>query len=412
MVQRRVVITGIGVVSPYGNGVPALIEGIEKGRSMVRRMEGWGQFGGLKSHVGAPAELTNEKRIPRQKRRSMGRIGLFAAQAAEEALADSGLTVPERSWRTGCIIGSTIGSTKSLNDAFEIILKDKDIGLINSTTVFQCMSHTAASNVAQYLGLNGYIMATSAACASSLHAIGTGYDLIRLGRQDFLLCGGADELHPIVTGSFDALFATSTKYNDSPTMTPRPFDRDRDGLVCGEGSGVVVLEDYEKAVNRNAKIYAEITGFSTTGSGSHISQSDRESMVYCMKSALGDARVSPNDVDYVNAHATATLQGDQEEAEAIREVFGSAIPVSAFKGYIGHTLGAAGVIELIATLVMMEKGVIYPTLNLENVSYECEGLDHVMKPRKSELNVILKNGFAFGGISASLVCKNVKIQEK
>jgi 3-oxoacyl-[acyl-carrier-protein] synthase II len=226
-----------------------------------------------------------------------------------------------------------------------------------------------------------------------------------LGRQDILLCGGAEELHPTVTGSFDVLFATSVKYNQTPRQTPRPFDKDRDGLVCGEGSGIVILEDYEQAVRRNANIYAEIIGYSTAGSGAHVSQSNKESMVHCMREALKDARVTKEEIDYISAHATATLQGDQAEAEAIRELFGAATPVSSLKGHIGHTLGASGVIELIASLAMMEKGVLYPTLNLEHISPECEGILHVTKQTKKNINILLKNCFAFGGINSVLVCR-------
>jgi 3-oxoacyl-[acyl-carrier-protein] synthase II len=347
-------------------------------------------------------------RIPRLKRRSMGRMSIFAAQAADEALADAGITLDnEDLWRVGCVIGSTMGSAKSINDVFETMLPDKDLSKLNSTMFFQCMSHTATVNVAQYLGLNGTIMAASAACASALHAIGIGYDLIRLGRQDILLCGGAEELHPTVTGSFDILFATSTKYNDNPQKTPRPFDRDRDGLVCGEGSGILVLEEYERAINRNATIYAEVTGFSTTANGLHVSQSNKDSMSKCIQQVLHEAGVEANEIDYINAHATATLQGDQEEAEAIREIFGATVPVSCIKGYIGHTLGAAGSIELAATLKMMEAGVIYPTLNLENVSDDCKGIQHVMQPLRRQINTVLKNGFAFGGINAAVVCKKI-----
>ena len=408
MPLKRVVITGVGVVSPFGNGLPALMQGIEEGRSAVRRMEGWEQYIGLHSLVAAPVEIRDEKRIPRQKRRSMGRMSIFAAQAADEAIADAGIDLAaEDLWRVGCVIGSTMGSAKSINDTFETMLPHKDLSQLNSTMFFQCMSHTAAVNVAQYLGLNGTIMAPAAACASALHAIGTGYDLIRLGRQDVLLCGGAEELHPTVTGSFDILFATSTKYNDRPQKTPRPFDQDRDGLVCGEGSGLVVLEDYDRALKRNAKIYAEIVGYSTTANGLHVSQSNKGSMVACMQQALREAGVKPDEIDYISAHATATIQGDQEEAEAIGEVFGSSVPVSSLKGYIGHTLGASGAIELAASLSMMERGVIYPTLNLDIVSPECEGIHHVRQPLNKQVRTVLKNGFAFGGINAALVYKKI-----
>ncbi len=404
MSLKRVVITGVGVVSPFGNGMPALMKGIEEGKSAVRRMEGWEEYVGLQSLVAAPVAMQDEKKIPRQKRRSMGRMSIFAAQAADEAIADAGITLAgEDLWRIGCIVGSTMGSAKSINDTFELMLPAKDLSKLNSTMFFQCMSHTAAVNVAQYLGLNGTVMAPAAACASALHAIGTGYDLIRLGRQDVLLCGGAEELHPTVTGSFDILFATSTKYNDRPHLTPRPFDRDRDGLVCGEGSGLVVLEDYDHAVKRNAKIYAELIGYSTTANGLHVSQSNKSSMVACMRQALGDAAVGAEAIDYVSAHATATIQGDQEEAEAIREVFGATVPVSSLKGYIGHTLGASGAIELAASLAMMERSMIYPTLHLENISPECEGIRHVQAPLQKQVRTVLKNGFAFGGINAALV---------
>ncbi|PKL52648.1 MAG: beta-ketoacyl synthase [Nitrospira bacterium HGW-Nitrospira-1] len=408
MKSNRVVITGAGAVSPFGCDVEALMAGIEQGRSAVRFMEGWDQYIGLRSHVAATAEIKDERAIPRQKRRFMGRMSIFSAQAAEQALVDAGIDpamVPQM--KMGCAIGSTMGSAKSINDAFEIMLPHKDISQLNSSMFFQCMSHTAAANVAQYLELTGYIMATSAACASSLQAIGAGYDLVRLGRQDVMLCGGSEEVHPTVTGSFDVLMATSAGFNHAPSKTPRPFDRDRDGLVCGEGSGVVVLEKYERAIKRNARIYAEITGYNTNGNGSHVSQSNRESMVRCMKQALRDAGIVPGEIDYINAHATATLQGDKEEAEAIKEVFGASVPVSSLKGYIGHTLGASGAIELIASLRMMQRGVIYPTLNLENISPDCAGINHVTALVTKNIEVILKNCFAFGGINAALVCRKV-----
>jgi 3-oxoacyl-[acyl-carrier-protein] synthase II len=285
------------------------------------------------------------------------------------------------------------------------MLFEKDLSRLPSSMFFQCMSHTAAINVAQYLGLTGCVMATSAACASSLQAIGTGYEFIRSGRQDVLLCGGAEELHPSVTGSFDVVFAASVKYNQTPQKTPRPFDEDRDGLVCGEGSGILVLEEYEHAVQRGAGIYAEITGYGTCGSGSHISQSDESSIIRCINETLNDARTAPDEIDYINAHATGTVQGDKEEAAAIGKLFGDSVPVSSLKGYIGHTLGASGAIELIASLIMMEKGIIYPTLNLDGTGPDCRGINHVKKPLKKEINTVLKNCFAFGGVNASLVCR-------
>ena len=407
MQLKRVVLTGLGSVSPFGRGVAALTGGIEAGRSAVRKMEGWNQYQGLRSLVGAPAEMKDEKLIPRQNRRSMGRLSIFAVQAAQDAVADAGLDpAVATTGRMGCVVGSSTGSAISICQAFETMLPDHDLTKLSSMQFFHCISHTATMNVAQCLKINGCVMATSAACASALQAIGTGYDLIRLGRQDVVLCGGAEELHPTVTGSFDVLFATSVKYNETPSLTPRPFDRDRDGLVCGEGAGILMLEEYEHAVRRGARIYAEVLGYHTCSSGDHVSESSRPAMVACMREAMKAAAVEPGQVDYVNAHATATLQGDKEEAEAIGEVFGASVPVSSLKGYIGHTLGASAAIELAASLAGIRKGMLYPTLNLENVAPECQGVGHIMGGAvKREARIVVKNSFAFGGISAVLVCR-------
>jgi len=406
---RRVVISGAGAVSALGGDVASLVAGVERGRSGVRYMKGWDRYVGLRSLVGAPAELRNEKAIPRKSRRSMGRMSIFAVQASEQALDDAGVAREElSSGRIGCVIGSTMGGAESLNETFEIMLPERDLSRLTALKFFQCVSHTAAMNVAQHLGVTGCVMATSAACASSLQALGAGYDLIRLGRQDVMLCGGAEELHPTVAASFDILFATSTGYNQDPQRTPRPFDSGRDGLVCGEGCGILVLEEYERALQRNAKIYAEIVGYHTAASGDHVSQSKRAAIVSCIRRALGSAGIAPEEVDYVNAHATATLQGDREEAEAIAEVFGDAVPVSSLKGYIGHTLGASGALELIVSLAMMKKGTIYRTLNLEDVAEDCQRIQHVMKSSARDIRILMKNCFAFGGINAALVCRRLE----
>jgi 3-oxoacyl-[acyl-carrier-protein] synthase II len=403
---RRVVISGVGAISALGNDVASLVGGIAEGRSAVRYMEGWDQYVGLRSLVAAPAELRNEKAIPRKSRRSMGRMAIFAVQATEQSLDDAGLGRELlSSSRLGCIIGSTMGSAESLSETFETMLPERDLSRLSAMKFFQCLSHTAAMNVAQYLGITGCVMATSAACASSLQAIGLGYDLIRMGTQDVMICGGSEELHPTVTGSFDILFATSTGYNDDPGRTPRPFDAERDGLVCGEGCGILVLEDRERALERQAKIYAEVVGYHTGGSGEHVSQSNRASIVHCLREALASAELSPGDIDYISAHGTATRHGDEVEAKAIAEVFGDTVPVSSLKGYIGHTLGASGALELIVSLASMKNGVIYPTLNLDTVDEDCRGICHVRKPLHRDVRTVMKNCFAFGGINAALVCR-------
>jgi 3-oxoacyl-[acyl-carrier-protein] synthase II len=251
-------------------------------------------------------------------------------------------------------------------------------------------------------------MATCAACASGLQAVGAAYELIRLGRQDVVLCGGGEELHETSVGSFDILYAASSRYNDRPSLTPRPFDADRDGLVCGEGAGVIVLESYEHAIQRGVPILAELLGYHTCNNGTHVTQSDDASMQRCIAAALRDSGLAPKDIGYVNAHATGTLQGDVAEAAAIAAIFGPDVPVSSLKGHLGHTLGASGPIELAATLEMMNRGVVYPTLHLDNVDPACAGIDLIRQKSAHEFSAFLKNSFAFGGINAAVVCAKLR----
>ena len=404
--MKRVVITGMGAVSPVGGTAAELADALDAGRHGLRAMPEWTAYKGLRSLVAAPAELKDEKAIPRQNRRSMSRMSIFAAQAAQEALRDAGLAADGLGdGRTGCVAGSTTGSAIALSQVYEMMLPEKDFSILQSMQFFQCLSHTVAMNLAQYLGLRGVLLATNAACASSLQAIGTAFDLVRAGRQDAVFCGGAEEVHATVTGSFDMLMAASTRCNDRPEAASRPFDAARDGLVCGEGAGILVVEGLDRALARGARIHAEILGFNTCSVGSHISESNRAGIAACMRAALADARLAPAAIEYVNAHATATLQGDGEEAAAIGDVFGDRVPVSSLKGNLGHTLGASGAIELVAVLAGLERGHLYPTRNLETVAAECAGIRHVTAPEPTAARTFLKNSFAFGGIHASLVCR-------
>lgn len=407
--MNRVVITGIGAVTPMGYGAERLFDGIRNGESAVKRMPEWNEYSGLRSLLAAPCEIRNEKDIPRKSRRSMSPMSIMAVQAADEACEDAKIakeTLGDS--RCGCITGSTMGSAKVINEAYETVLPEKDFSQLTSMMFFKCMAHSCSANLAQYLGLKGMVMATSAACASSLQAIGAGYDMIRNGRQDIMFCGGAEEVHPTVTGIFDLLYATSVNYNDDPTNSPRPFDSKRDGLVIGEGAGILILEEYEHAKARNADIYAEITGYNTNGSGEHVSQSNPEAMIKCMNGAIEEAGITTSEIDYINAHATGTLQGDAAEAQAISEVFGDSIPTSSLKGYFGHTMGASGAIELIATLMMMEKSLVIPGNNLEKPADDCSQICHPLEIQPKKIERIIKNGFAFGGVNASLVCEKVE----
>ena len=406
--MRRVVITGMGVVSPLGYGIPSLMEGIAEGRSAVRFLEGWDRLKGLKCLVGAPVVLKDEKNIPRVFRRSMNRMSIMAVQACDEALAAANLNRETLgSGRAGCVMGSTTGSPEAIEAAFEKILAGS-IHELTSLAFFKTMSHTISANVAQYVGLSGMVISACAACASSLQSLCLGADLIRFGKQEVMICGGAEELHPVTIGSFDILEATSIRYQNTPQKTPRPFDKDRDGLVCGEGAGVLILEEYEHALARGADILAEITGTFTNTSNAPMTQSDAPSLGLCMKGALAEAGLSPEDIDYISAHGTGTLQGDSAEASAIHSIFGNKVPVSSLKGYMGHTLGASGVIESAASLMMMKKGMLYPGLNLDKPAGDCSIINLLLKKETKTVRNVLKNSFAFGGINASIIFRSLR----
>ena len=404
---KRAVITGYGVVCPIGYSVAEMIQGLESGRCGTQAMPpSWNRFGKLRCQVGAPVEMRDPKAIPRSLRRTMSTMSIFAVQASVQALRHANLdaaAIPADP-RVGCIMGSTTGSPEAIASTYELLLSKNEYMLLGASEFFRCVSHTVALNVSQYLGIKGVVSATSAACASGLQAVGAAFDQIRLGRQDVVLCGGAEELHETVVGSFDILYAASSRYNDSPSRTPRPFDLQRDGLVCGAGAGVIVLEEYEHAVRRGAKMLAEVVGYHTCSNGVHVSQSDDLSMRTCMRTTLESGGLSPADIGYVGAHATGTTQGDVAEAAAIAAVFGPEIPVSSLKGNLGHTLGASGPIELAATIEMMNTGTIYPTHNLEEVDPACAGICHVRERTPRQFAAFLKNSFAFGGINSAIAC--------
>jgi 3-oxoacyl-[acyl-carrier-protein] synthase II len=404
---KRAVITGCGAITPIGYSVEEMMRSLDAGVCATRTMPPeWNRYGKLRCQVGAPIELRDPKAIPRALRRTMSPMSIYAVQATLQALKQAAIdpTSIATDSRIGCIMGSTTGSPIAITQTYETLLSGNEYEMLGASEFFRCVSHTVALNVAQYLGIKGVVSATSAACASGLQAVGAAYDQIRLGRQDIILCGGAEELHETTVGSFDILYAASSKFNDSPSQTPRPFDAARDGLVCGEGAGVIVLEDYEHAIKRGATILAEVVGYHTCSNGIHVSQSDDISMTLCMRTALEAAELSPRDIGYVGAHATGTTQGDAAEASAIRAVFGADIPVSSLKGNMGHTLGASGPIELAATIEMMNTGTIYPTHNLQEIDPACAGIAHVREKTPHKFTTFLKNSFAFGGINSAIAC--------
>jgi 3-oxoacyl-[acyl-carrier-protein] synthase II len=406
MQLRRVVITGMGAISPFGKGVDVLMESLLKGKSGAVMVPELKSIGGVRSHVAALVQDVDPGVIPRKYRRTMSMMSVYAVLACQEALKQAGLPAECRSrGDMGISIGSTIASIDTFQKFFADYLAEKNMEQMRSTTFFQIMNHSCASNVSQALGIEGRVVAPSAACSTGCQAVGLGYEMIAFGKQDFMLCGGSDEFHPLTTASFDILNAASAGYNDRPHQTPRPFDRDRDGIVCAEGCGILLLESLESAVQRGAAIFAELAGFATTSNPENIADPSAASMEACMRKALADAGLEPRDVDYVNAHATATILGDIEESRAIFEIFGKDVPVSSLKGHLGHTMAASGGLEMIATIHMMNRNCVIPTLNLENPDDMCKKINLTQKLENREIRCALKNNFALGGVNSSVVLR-------
>ncbi len=406
-VKRRVVITGMGAVSPYGLGVDKFIRGIWTNTSAVTVMEEW-EDRGLRSHLAAPVpDFDVKKAVHRMFRRNMGGMALYAAIAAREAVEDSKIDSSLlAAGRVGVVMGSTTGSPEAYEAFYEKFFPDRRAHGIKSGLFFKIMGHTCSANTAQFLGVSGEQWASVSACASSSQAIGLGFLLISSGRQDVMICGGADEVHHTVTMVFDVVGAASLR-NSNPDTTPSPFDVRRDGVVCGGGSGVVMLESLEHARRRGARIYGEIAGFGNTTDSGHISNPSPLAMKNAMLNAIKEAGITRDDISYVNAHATGTVTGDAAEAEAISMIFGKRAPVSSLKGHFGHTLGAAGSLETIAVLKMIERQELVPTLNLDEPAPDCNNINLLRKFEKMPVCSVLKNNFALGGVNTSIVLRSV-----
>ncbi len=408
--MKRVVVTGMAGLSPIGNDWITVGNRLRKCQSAVVRMEDWKQYQGLNTLLAAPAQPFDlpSDLYPRKVLRSMGPVARMAVRVSELALRDAGLIGHPilKSGQTGVAYGSSTGSPEAIGD-FARMLINKTTDAITATTYIRMMPHTTSVNIAVYFGLQGRVYTTSTACTSGSQSIGLAYEAIQSGRQTVMIAGGAEELTPTEAAVFDTLFATSVK-NDNPSLSPRPFDRDRDGLVVGEGAGTLILEDRDHALSRRAHIHAEIVGFGTNCDGSHVTQPSAETMSIAMNLALQDASLSGEAIGYVNAHGTATEHGDIAETKATRDVFGRRVPISSLKSYIGHTLGACGALEAWMTIEMMKNDWVSPTLNLLNIDPRCADLDYVMEgPRALSTEHVMTNNFAFGGINTSLIFQRV-----
>ncbi|MBE1159933.1 beta-ketoacyl-ACP synthase [Dyella acidiphila] len=404
--MKRVVITGMGGITPLGQDWAQIEARLREGRNAVRRMPEWDFFDSLNSRLGCPADGFTLPDWPRKHLRSMGRVAQLAVAASELALRDAGLhgEASISDGRMGVAYGSSGGSIDPIR-IMGRMLETGSMQGVTATSYVQMMAHTTAVNVGVFFGLKGRILPTSSACTSGSQAIGFGYETIQQGKQKLMLCGGAEELSGPSVAVFDTLFATSTR-NDEPTLTPRPFDRSRDGLVVGEGAATLVLEEYEHALARGARIYAEVVGFGCNSDGNHITQPTSETMATAMQLALQDAQLAPEAIGYVSAHGTATDRGDIAESHATANVLGARVPISSMKSYVGHTLGACGALESWWAVEMMRRGWFAPTINLHEPDPACAELDYIMGAgRAIETAYVMNNNFAFGGINTSLIFK-------
>ena len=403
----RVVITGMAGLTSLGSDWESIRGQVSKRLNGIRRMAEWSKYDGLNTLLAGPIlDFDVPSHYTRKRVRSMGRVALFSTATAERALKQAGLLDDPvlSNGETGIAYGSSSGSPNAIAD-FAAMMQEHSTRTITATSYVRMMSHTAAVNTGLFFAIRGRLISTSTACTSGSQAIGYAYEAIKHGKQKVMLAGGADELSPTQAAVFDTLFATSVQ-NDTPEKTPRPFDRDRDGLVIGEGATSLVLEDLEYAKQRGAPIIAEIMGFATNCDAMHVTQPTPATMEIAMRLGLEDAGLDPAAIGYVSAHGTATDLGDVAESQATHAVFGSRMPISSMKSYFGHTLGACGAQEAWLALEMMASEEFSPTLNLVNLDPRCGDLDYIVdEPRQISTEYVMSNNFAFGGINTSLILK-------
>jgi beta-ketoacyl-acyl-carrier-protein synthase II len=410
--ERRVVVTGMGALTPIGNDVPAFWDSLVNGRSGITRITIFDPVRTASKVAGEIKGFDADAIMPKKEVRRNDRYVHFAWAAVSEAMRDAGLENPitddALAWRTGTIIGSGIGG---INTMIRDVIEAHELGVerVGPFLVTAMIPDMAAGYVAIYANTRGPNYATVSACSSANHAIGDSLNIIRRGEADIMIAGGAEAgIGEIPVGAFSAMRALSTACNEQPEKASRPFDAERDGFVMADGAGVIVLEDLEHARRRGAKIHAEVVGYGATDDASHITlpAPGGRGAVESMRIAIADAGLEPSDVDYINAHGTSTPPNDRSETAAIKTLFGEAaykIPVSSTKSMTGHLMGAGGGVEAIATIQTLNTGIIPPTINLDHPDPDCD-LDYVPhEARQAELTVGMSNSFGFGGHNATLV---------
>jgi len=406
---RRVVITAGAAITPIGHGKQEIVASLLNGVSGVKSLREDGVLTGyIHSKVFGTVDYPIAYDFKRLYRKTMGPVAFYACQVAKEVLEQAGLDSEFiTSGRLGVAFGSTHGSPTVQRDIYRTFFSGSrsDYAAIGAVDYLKSMVHTTAVNITKMFGITGRVISSSTACTTSSQSIGYGYESIKYGMQDAMICGGADEYDTTTVAVFDNLLACSTAFNETPHLTPRPFDVRRDGLVVGEGAGAVLLEEYEFAKARGADILGEVIGFACNNNGGDLILPNLNGITQTIRVGLKDAAITADDVDVVSAHATATKMGDVIEAQAIHAVYGNKPRVAALKSYMGHTMGSCGAIETIITLYMMEKGFIPPTLNLDDVDERCAMIRHVRKLQEDDVRVAVIQNFAFGGVNTCLVIK-------
>ena len=403
---KRAVITGIGAVSCIGNNISEINKSLKLGTSGIRFNESYKELG-MRSQISGSIDLNLKDLIDRKHLRFMGEAASYAYLSTAEAIKDSGLDLSRFSSQdVGVIAGSGGASSRSQVEAADIV-KNKGVKRIGPYRVTQTMGNTVSAALATFFGIKGVNFSISSACSTSAHCIGSALEQIQLGKQKIILAGGAEDEHWTMSSMFDAMGALSSSYNESPEKASRPFDIDRDGFVIAGGAGMLVVEELDHALERNADIYAEITGYGATSDGDDMVHPSGEGATNCMLKAV--EMHAKDNIDYINAHGTSTPAGDPVELESIKKVFKDKIPpISSTKSQTGHTLGAAGALESIFSLLMLKNSFISKTLNLSSSIDEGEGLDLVSEVRNQDLDAVMNNSFGFGGTNVSLVFEKLK----
>ncbi len=403
---KRAVITGIGAISCIGNNISEITKSLKLGTSGICFNESYKELG-MRSHISGSINLNLKDLIDRKHLRFMGEAASYAYLSAAEAIKDSGLDLSRFSSQdVGVIAGSGGASSRSQVEAADIV-KSKGVKRIGPYRVTQTMGNTVSAALATFFGIKGVNFSISSACSTSAHCIGSALEQIQLGKQKIILAGGAEDEHWTMSSMFDAMGALSSSYNESPEKASRPFDKDRDGFVIAGGAGMLVVEELDHALERNADIYAEITGYGATSDGDDMVYPSGEGATNCMLKAV--EMHGKDNIDYINAHGTSTPAGDPVELESIKKVFKDKIPpISSTKSQTGHTLGAAGALESIFSLLMLKNSFISKTLNLSSSIDEGEGLDLVSEVRNQDLDAVMNNSFGFGGTNVSLVFEKLK----